>query len=97
MLKCQARIYKTYKKAKADVYWPETVYGPALKHILDMEVCGGDVKLTVSTAYDGCSCCSSPRLEIEAECSRCKNPYVPGSLDFNYNAEKVINDLLNRD
>lgn len=93
MIKCQSRITKTYKKAKADCMWPESVYGPVPEALLYPE-CGGDVKLSLYLSQ-GCCCHESSELEIMSECSRCKNPYYPHKLEER-NSITYIEELLNR-
>lgn len=96
-MQCQARIVREYKTRKADVRWPETVYGPVMDaEIHTLPVCGGDVTLKVEIEHSGCSCCSGPgQIVIVATCSRCKHPYVPGVLRFSTDAIAYLEELLN--
>lgn len=105
MVKCTARIVKTYKTKKADVVWPETVYGkteleyevlPGVR-LDSLEVCGGEITLRVRAGTDGCPCCSgTTQLEVEVTCTRCKVPYFPRIFELNgVNPEEAVSRLVN--
>lgn len=95
-MKCQARIVREYKTKKADVVWPECLGGPVPEHLVH-PVCGGDVKADVCVPYSGCACCGdSPEVKVELTCSRCKNPYIPGCLDFPYRSDEFLRKLVQR-
>ena len=95
MRTCESRIVKEYKTRKADCIWPESLSGPN-ENIECFPICGG--ALTISVAIDddgGCRCCSGPgHIVIRLDCDRCRYPYIPGRLRFDYNAEEIINKLL---
>jgi hypothetical protein len=98
-MKCLARITREYKTKKADCIWPESVYGPNDEKDLPPEVCGGEIKVVLTPIVDGgCSCCGSPRIQVEITCSRCKFGYFPGSLNLDQRANSYggwdITDLM---
>ena len=95
MRTCESRILKEYKSKKADSMWPESLYGPS--DVGTLPICGGRLAITVGTNNDGdgCRCCNGPdRIVIKLVCSRCQWPYIPGRLQFDHDAESVINGLL---
>lgn len=77
-LKCEARIVRTFKKAKSECVWP--FFGSEFKtpnpEAEKYPECGGAVTVKVvieqEPYYGGCD----QRLAIQAACSRCKMPFV---------------------
>ena len=77
-MKCQARIIKEHKSAKADVQWPESVYGPvALESYDKLPICGGDVLVKLRSVSEPDWGGTYSKLEIEATCNKCKHPWWP--------------------
>ena len=96
MRTCESRIVKEYKTRKADCMWPDSLYGRDVSAD-PYPICGGALTITVKVDDDGgdCHCCSGPgRIVIELTCTKCKYPYIPGRLKFDYDAEEIINKLL---
>lgn len=82
-MKCQSRIVKTYKTAKAESMWPVSIYGPNPAIDQYPEVCDGDVTVRVIIEHDGdCACCGTTALAVTFTCTRCQQPYVPGRLEL---------------
>jgi hypothetical protein len=99
-IKCTARIYKEYKKAKAKCVWPE--FAPSGVWIPNPvadeypEECGGEVRLKAYAQlgmYYG-----DVELEVTETCSRCSNPFYKGKKAINassYMGELDLNELIN--
>ena len=80
-MKCQARIERTYKTKKADVRWPESVYGPVDVSEFP-EVCNGDLIIKVRAVDEPFFGGTSARMEIESICSRCNYPWWPKRIEW---------------
>lgn len=89
MTKCSARIFKEFKRSKAESRHP--VMGNEWP---GLPLCGGLVTFSLSVT-SGCCCHDSSELEVTMTCSRCKSPYFPGSQAFAYSSLEVIEELLN--
>jgi len=96
-VKCESIILREYKKAKADVAWPmcrpsgiwekTPDTSPHWKGKLsEKERCGGDVTITVRAVNEPYYGGTSAQLEIEATCSRCRDPYYKG-IQYVHNSE----------
>lgn len=96
-LKCQARIVREYKTRKAEVCWPETVYGATPEELLAKypEACGGDVTVKVKAVDEPYFGGASAKLEVEWTCSRCREPYVPGRFEVDGAAAGGWLDITN--
>ena len=80
-MKCTARILKEYKKAKADSMWPESIYGPT--DVGTLPICGGDITVKIKVDSSDCPCCgSSPTLDLQAVCTKCKHPFWSGRIQL---------------
>ena len=79
-MRCQSRILKDYKIAKADCMWPESIYGPT--DVGTLPVCNGEVTIKIKS-YSEPSCCGrGDGIELEATCSRCKHPWFPKRFEL---------------
>jgi hypothetical protein len=99
MLKCEARLYKTYKRSKAEPIWPRCRPGGTWidnPEAAKYPVCGGDVTINVTAVagmYYG-----EIELEIEETCTNCKHPYhklTPFIDSARVNQRVSLTDLLN--
>ena len=79
MPKCQSRILKEYKTTKADMMWPETVYGP--NDVGTLPTCGGDVTVKARAVDEPDWGGSSASLKLEWTCTRCKHAFLPGRIE----------------
>ena len=83
---CSSRILREFKVAKADCMWPESVYGPV--DTGDWPLCGGDVTVKVRCVNEPDWGGTYAKMEIDAQCSKCKHPYWPGRIAWE---AKVMN------
>ena len=62
--------------------WPESTYGP--NDVGTLPICDGDVKIIVRSVNEPDWGGTYATTELEATCSRCKQPYFPGRIDLDY-------------
>lgn len=109
MVKCQARIKREFKKARAESVWPQRVNydrktnAKILEDIpehLKYPECGGELRMGISVGIDGgCGCCGTAEVSVDVYCSRCSTPYFPDmalhNLNSHYDARDYIEKVLN--
>lgn len=103
MITCSALITRTYKRARPESIWPETLNGPNPNAVAHKDnVCGGRITVSISVTGGGCCCAygDPPEIDVTFSCSRCRNPYFPGRFSFTGHhrtvdaLEKLINDAF---
>ena len=77
-MRCQSRILKEYKPARADCMWPECTYGPV--DVGTLPECGGNVTVKVRCVNEPEWGGTSARMEIQATCTKCMHPWWPGRI-----------------
>jgi len=84
---CQSHIVRAFKKAKADCEWPECYSGNEVAinpRVARLPVCGGEVTIKIRSVDEpDYHSDHYAAMEIDIQCSRCKNPWFPGWRELN--------------